>query len=418
MNPQRFAQVLGLSQTVVVAGLIGAGFGGFGSGGMQNTSAASIVDRRLPSLAAAVELAAAPRPAAIGHADVAAAIQSLTETASGPAASPDQAKPMLEAAPAASLPSQPPPAPTVAVAIASTPDPAPGVASEEPKPTTEIAAADPSQTPPPAAPALQLASANPSDLLPGGGNALSAAENPDACPADESCIDRYLWSIYQRTPKEDSIKVTEQRQVTVKKKGKMVTVTRSFTRLMDEDFGWKDPKAAERVGMQMSDYVIGGMDRSFRLKLFNLLRAAETAGLSPGITSAFRDDYRQSIASGLKAASDRSYHGGSSRGGYGHGLAADVVSIKGETRDQRYASSEAFWNWIDKHGEEFGIGRPYLDRDPPHVAPIDGKEYASHRGTKTHAESSSKKHGAIAARGDHNLAKRSKTARSSRVKTT
>jgi hypothetical protein len=28
----------------------------------------------------------------------------------------------------------------------------------------------------------------------------------------------------------------------------------------------------------------------------------------------------------------------------------------------------------------FGIGRPYLDRDPPHIAPIDGKEYADKRG--------------------------------------
>ena len=48
----------------------------------------------------------------------------------------------------------------------------------------------------------------------------------------------------------------------------------------------------------MIDYVIGGMDRSFKLKLFHTLRAAELAGLSPGITSAFRDDYRQSIGSG------------------------------------------------------------------------------------------------------------------------
>ena len=63
----------------------------------------------------------------------------------------------------------------------------------------------------------------------------------------------------------------------------------------------------------MADYVIGGMDRDFRLKLFHMLHAAEDAGLSPGITSAFRDDYRQSIASGLKAANDRSYHGGSFR---------------------------------------------------------------------------------------------------------
>jgi hypothetical protein len=147
------------------------------------------------------------------------------------------------------------------------------------------------------------------------------------------------------------------------------------------------------------DYVIGGMDRSFKLKLFNVLRAAEQAGLSPGITSAFRDDYRQSIAAGLKAANDRSYHGGSFRGGYGHGLAADIVSVNGATRAQRQTSSEALWKWVDAHGQEFGIGRPYLDRDPPHVAPVDGKEYASHRGTKSkEASSSSGKHKRVAAR--------------------
>ena len=145
----------------------------------------------------------------------------------------------------------------------------------------------------------------------------------------EPCIDQFLFALYQRTPKEDTIKETEKRKVTVKRKGKMVTVTRSFTRLVDNDFTWKDPKAAERVGMSMMDYVIGGMERSFKIKLFRALYAAEAAGLQPGITSAFRDDYRQSIASGLKAASDRSYHGGSTRGGYGHGLAADIVSVNG-----------------------------------------------------------------------------------------
>ena len=169
----------------------------------------------------------------------------------------------------------------------------------------------------------------------------------------------------------------------MRKRGKMVTVTRTFTKLVDEDFGWKDPKAAQRAGMSMMDYVIGGMDRRFKLKLFQTLRAAEDAGLSPGITSAFRDDYRQSIASGLKAANNRSYHGGSLRGGYGHGLAADIVSVNGATRAQRWTSTEILWKWIDAHGKDFGIARPYLDRDPPHVAPIDGQEYADHsRGTK------------------------------------
>src|SRR5258708_27905946 len=112
------------------------------------------------------------------------------------------------------------------------------------------------------------------------------------------------------------------------------------------------------------------MDRSFKLKLFHTLHAAEAAGLSPGITSAFRDDYRQSIASGLKAASDRSYHGGSSRGGYGHGLAADIVSTKGDNRAQRWVSTEVLWKWVHAHGQRLGIGRAHLGRAPPHLAPL------------------------------------------------
>src|SRR5207248_1079251 len=200
------------------------------------------------------------------------------------------------------------------------------------------------------------------------------------------------------------------------KKGRTVAVTKTFTKLVDEDFAWKDPKAAEKAGMPMMDYVIGGMDRSIKLKLFHALYAAEEAGPSPGITSAFRDDYRQSIASGLKAATDRSYHGGSSRGGYGHGLAADVVSIKGGTRAQRLVSTENLWKWLDDHEREFGIGRPYLDKDPPHLAPLDGKEYAAHRGTTVpRAGSDVKKRNRLAVRDDHSVAKR--TARSSKVRT-
>jgi hypothetical protein len=41
--------------------------------------------------------------------------------------------------------------------------------------------------------------------------------------------------------------------------------------------------------------------------------------------------------------------------------------------------SEMLWKWIDANEKELGIGRPYLDKDPPHVAPIDGKEYAEKR---------------------------------------
>jgi hypothetical protein len=203
----------------------------------------------------------------------------------------------------------------------------------------------------------------------------------DECLVVDICIDEYLWALYERTPKVDTNKVTKQIKTTVKtKKGKTRTVTKTITDYVVADFTWKDPAAAQKVGMSLKDYVIGGMDRGFRLKLFRALRVMDDAGFMPGITSAFRDDYRQSIASGNKAASDSSFHGGSRRGGYGHGLAIDLVSVKGETRLQRFAASEVLWKWVDAHEKELGVGRPYLDRDPPHVASIDGKEYAAKRG--------------------------------------
>jgi hypothetical protein len=375
MNPRRSATVApALCGTVVLAGWIVAWLAGFGSAGIENTVAVPIEDRAA-SLTANAELLDAPQApaagdAAVANTDVATAAESVMATAT-----------YTE------------------------------VASYEPESIVEAALPDPSQMLPADLPREQVATANPSDAAPNDvKEAVSSIEILDECLMAEICIDRYLWALYQRTPKEDTIKEHERRKVTVKKRGKTVTVTKSFTRLVDENFAWKDPKAAEKAGMPMMDYVIGGMDRSFKLKLFHALRAAEAAGLSPGITSAFRDDYRQSIASGLKAATNRSYHGGSLRGGYGHGLAADVVSVKGGTRDQRWTSSENLWKWMDAHGREFGIGRPYLDRDPPHLAPIDGKEYADHhRGTTAqHAKSDMKKRNRLAARNDHSVAKSSK----------
>jgi hypothetical protein len=228
---------------------------------------------------------------------------------------------------------------------------------------------------------LVLAAVHPTDAWqPVPGPAESSFEALDACPDQEACIDQYLWSLYERTPKVDTVKVTEKLKVKVTKKGKTRTIVRTRTKFVTEDFGWKDPAAAEKAGMSLKDYVIGGMDRRFKRKLYHALHAMEEAGFSPGITSAFRDDYRQGIATGTKAASDSSFHGGSRRGGYGHGLAADLVSVRGESRAERWRWSEILWKWIDRHEKELGIGRPYLDRDPPHVAAIDGKEYAVKRG--------------------------------------
>jgi hypothetical protein len=264
----------------------------------------------------------------------------------------------------------------------ATPDPDPpetAVASAEP-PASETTSAE-SAPPPPPETQFQLASISASDPMNGYPKPnVRANEAADECGGDETCIDRYLWSLYERAPKVDVNKVTEQKKETITKDGKTRTITKTITNFVLGDFTWKDPKAAERVNMSLKDYVIGGLDPGFKLKLYYALRKMDAAGFMPGITSGFRDDYRQSIASGNVAASDRSYHGGSLRGGYGHALAADIVSVKGENRAQRTASSEELWKWIDAHEKELGIGRPYLERDPPHVGPIDGQEYADKRG--------------------------------------
>jgi len=270
----------------------------------------------------------------------------------------------------------------MSVAKAATPEPDPpetAVSAAEP-PVSETPSAASAPTPLPAT-QMQLASISTSDPMNGYPRPSGRAkEAPDDCGVDQTCIDLYLWSLYERAPKVDVNKVTEQKKQTITKEGKTRTTTKTITNFVLGDFTWKDPAAAEKANMSLKDYVIGGLDPGFKLTLYRALRALDDAGFMPGITSGFRDDYRQSIASGNKAASDSSYHGGSRRGGYGHALAADIVSVKGANRVQRAAASEELWRWIDSHEKELGIGRPYLERDPPHVGPIDGKEYADKRG--------------------------------------
>jgi hypothetical protein len=382
MDPRRSAKVVALCGTVALTGWFAARLAAVDPAVIDHTAAPAFESRVIASLTADTELAGAiqANAAVVIHdmptpeIEIAIAVDPETTVAAEPET-------------------------VVAASVATAP--------EAPKLSVERAPFDLSPVPAPEAPLVQMASANPSDPLPPEVKEPAAAiEISDECALVDSCIDRFLWALYQRTPKQDTVKVHERRKVTIKRKGRMVTVTRSFTTRVNQDFAWKDPKAAERVGMPMMDYVIGGMDRSFKIKLFHTLRAAEQAGLAPGITSAFRDDYRQAIATGMKAATDRSYHGGSTRGGYGHGLAVDVVSVNGATRAERWVSTETFWKWIDAHGKEFGVGRPYLGRDPPHVGPIDGKEYASRRGgLKAHAELHAKKRTRVAMRDDHATAK-------------
>src|SRR6266404_621636 len=362
MTPRSVAG-LALSGTVALAGWGAVGLGTFNASPVEDTTA-SIADRasipRQPAVMTTVPLASA---AAAGDSNL------VSEAAAGDSS---------------------PPEPVVASASASAaeaPAAEPVLADADPKRAPEtgmqlasVPSSDPKQPP---ETRMRLASALPSAPMDDGPKPpVRAIEPPTDCVAD-ICIDAYLWSLYERTPKIDTVKVPQRTKVTVKKKGKTRTVTKTVMTYVVSDFTWKDPAAAQRVGMPVLDYVIGGMDRGFKLKLYRVLRTMDDAGLMPGITSGFRDDYRQSLASGNKAATDSSFHGGSRRGGYRHGLAADLASVKGDTRMQRFVSSEELWKWIDAHEKEFGIGRPYLDRDPPHVGPVDGREYAVKRSRPT-----------------------------------
>jgi hypothetical protein len=363
-SSRRLAVVAALCGAIALAGWLAAGLAG-----LVSLGGARIEVSRARSPSARAEHVDASRSIVLGEDG-----STIADRASGSAALSDR------------LPMPQPATQAVRIKTLSAPDPVRNVGKEA---AGSVETADVGSTAAlpdlrpisrPTAPPVLLVAVSPTDPVQNAARPAASSEGIDACRNSDVCIDQYLWSLYERTPKVDTVKVEERIKLKVKNKGKMRTVVKILTKYITEDFAWKDPKAAQKAGRSLQDYVIGGMDRGFKQKLYGALRAMDEGGFSPGITSGFRDNYRQELASGNKAASDSSYHGGSRRGGYGHGVAADLVSVRGETRSERYTWSEILWKWIDAHEKELGIGRPYLDRDPPHVAPIDGQEYADKRG--------------------------------------
>jgi hypothetical protein len=170
-----------------------------------------------------------------------------------------------------------------------------------------------------------------------------ASENAPLVHNDK--VNLYLWSVYKRS----NLKIDAH-----------------------GDFTWKDAAAAAHVGLPIEEYVIVGMEPDFRELLFAAGQALDAAGIDWTILSAFRDDYRQNLAAGLKARSDNSFHGGSvASGGYGHGCAVDIASP-----DRLFDNK--VWEWLDQHGEQFGLHRPLRAIDPAHVLPRPGwRELAS-----------------------------------------
>jgi hypothetical protein len=162
-----------------------------------------------------------------------------------------------------------------------------------------------------------------------------SAARPRVRRIDE--VDQYLWSVYQRSgAKLDS----------------------------HGDFTWKDAAAAARLDLSVQEYVIDGMAPDFRELLFHAGHAMDAAGINWTILSAFRDDYRQSIASGYKARDNNSFHGGTAAtGGYGYGCAVDLASADGDL------FNSTVWTWLDQHGGQFALHRPLGRVDPAHAQP-------------------------------------------------
>jgi hypothetical protein len=183
----------------------------------------------------------------------------------------------------------------------------------------------------------------PAKQEPESANLSASPRKPDGGFMNE--IDDYLWEVYQRLPiKKDS----------------------------SGDFSWKDPVAAQRMGMSLQDYVIGGMDPQFREQLYHAGQAMDAAGVQWSILSGFRDDYRQRLASGFKASIGNSLHGGSRRtGGYGHGRAIDITSADGN-------NPEVVWDWIDQRGAQYGLRRPLPGPDPAHIQQTADTKIAMH----------------------------------------
>src|SRR5712672_87655 len=203
MNPRRLSTVPAplLRSVILLTGVVGL-LAAFGPAGFQNTGAAPHKDISAPSLSTEQELAGAPQPSSMLNDHLGQTVVAMAEL-------------------------------SLAGAVADA-----SIARNKPEPVVETALTNSPDVPPTEPAPLQVAMANPSDLEPGdAGNAVSSIEIVDECLVVDICVDRYLWALYQRTPKEDTIKELERRKVAVKRKRKMVTVTRTFTKLVDEDLG-------------------------------------------------------------------------------------------------------------------------------------------------------------------------------------
>ncbi|MGB8185032.1 MAG: hypothetical protein WCF37_08395, partial [Pseudolabrys sp.] len=205
---RRLAVLAPLCGTVALAGWVAAELAGLGSSGIESGRVPIEVSRATSATARAGHVDA-PQANAPGEDSV-----SVADMASGSAALSDP-PPMLR-----------PATPPVRIASLSTPDPVRNEAKEAACPV-EVAdmasgAALPDHHPMsrPAALTALFVAVSPTDPVQNAAWPAVSSEALNACLEPDVCIDQYLWSLYERTPKVDTVKVEERIKVKVKNKGK------------------------------------------------------------------------------------------------------------------------------------------------------------------------------------------------------
>jgi hypothetical protein len=215
-----------------------------------------------------------------------------------------------------------------------------GRCSNAPCPSTALVAVSTERSSPwPGSAAYERMAPSASQAGQGEGRAHAPTGNTFEGVAESSEIDKYLCSVYWRMPNK------------IDGAG---------------DFSWKDAAAATRSVRTVCDYAINGMHPDLREILYALGRTFDGAGINWSFLSAFRDDFRQSIAAGFKASACGSLHGGSCRTkGWGDGRAADlwIADLRG------YPAEDAslLLDLIDRVGPSSGLARPMPQADPAHV---------------------------------------------------
>ncbi len=380
----------GLVPSAVLAGWLALSLSAYAPALIEKSSANASAVSRAKDLGR-LELADVPHAAAIEDgialtADIAAAVAATPNPDPAPEAAtaemPAAVIKLASADPALILPAEAPPA----LQISPEPAPvlseaAPAESAPAPEPVIKLASADPTEI-------VTTDALSPAAIATGPAPAASKPSPPadtvavlDECFVMDACIDRYLWALYQRTAKEDLDQGRGPPRRHRQAQGQDGHGDAQLHKAGRSGF-WLEGSESGRA-RQHADDGLRHRRHGQELQAKAVSHAARSRGRRPVA------GHHQRVPRRLPPV-DRErpegrlrplYHGGSTRGGYGHGMAADIVSTQGNNRAQRWVSTEILWKWVDANGKAFGIGRPYLGRDPPHVGPVDGQEYISKRGT-------------------------------------